>query len=178
MAHLLVRQDDTECWGVLELDGEPVVLTSDVTRPLRKRQGSEDAGSGLILGGTRHGDHEVWTLLVSRASEATVNGTPLLSGMRVLRDRDEIIVGGTDRLYFSTERLARVEPFPGADQPIVCPRCKQEIEKGMSSVRCPGCGILHHQTEKLPCWTYNKFCTMCDQTTSLDGGFRWTPEDV
>ena len=40
-----------------------------------------------------------------------VNGLPLALGIRALNDRDEI-VAGVHRMFFSTEELARVMPFP------------------------------------------------------------------
>ena len=80
--------------------------------------------------------------------------------------------------YFSTETTARVEPFPGTDRPVHCPRCKLAIEEGTESVRCPRCAIWHHQSETHPCWTYGERCALCDQETALDAGLRFSPEDL
>ena len=83
--------------------------------------------------------------------------------MRVLRDRDEILLPGIprndgeqadvadaepQRLFFSTERLAVVEPFPGGAKAVFCSRCKQVIDSGHRAVRCPSgrCGLWHHES--------------------------------
>jgi len=123
-------------------------------------------------------------LAVAERRDVYVNGSPLVAGIRLLRDRDEIRMGNVQRLFFSTERLACTEPFPGSEKPVVCPRCKQEIKKAQPSVRCPNpkCGAWHHESaeEELPCWTYAAQCgnVTCDQQTQLGSGYRWTPEDL
>jgi len=100
--------------------------------------------------------------------------------MRVLEDKDEIRTAGAGSLIFSTERRACVEPFPGMDRPAMCPRCGTEIEVNTPAVRCPGCGVWHHQNidNELPCWTYAETCATCDQPTDLGTDFRWTPEGL
>jgi hypothetical protein len=118
---------------------------------------------------------EFWVLV--GPPDVTVNGLPLLAGLRVLRDRDEVCAGG-HQVFFSTERLARVEPFPGAAQPIYCARCKDVIERGADAVRCPDCGLWCHQTADTPCWTYGETCALCPQPTDLDASYRWTPEEL
>ena len=124
-------------------------------------------------------------LLSDSSSGVQVNATPIQLGIRVLSHRDEIFLTGgasdfPSRFYFSTERLAHVEPFPGTDGSAICGRCKQPIERGDLAVRCPSanCGIWHHQTEHLGCWTYSDHCALCPTPTALDSGFRWTPEDL
>ncbi len=179
MAHLWVAVSNNDDWAIVNLDGNSnaVVLSRDAGNPIRVRRGPTDNGAALILGAGRQGEQEVWVLLLREGTDLRVNGMPVLGGLRVLRDRDEIAVGGS-RLYFSTERLARVDPFPGIEERVVaCPRCKQPIQPHTPSVRCPGCGLWHHQTEDLPCWTYSAVCSMCNQKTDLDAGFSWTPED-
>ncbi len=57
----------------------------------------------------------------------------------VLRDRDEILIPGLTRCYFSTEEPARVEPFPAGEGPVFCARCRQPIQPATPAVRCPAC---------------------------------------
>ena len=50
-------------------------------------------------------------------------------------------------------RRARIETFAGDESPC-CPRCKSAIADGQSVVRCPACGVLHHERDDRRCWTY------------------------
>ena len=124
-----------------------------------------------------------WALLASPFARPLVNGLPIHHGIVVLSDRDEIRHApddGVDEVvgpvYFSTERLAVVVPYSFAGGHGLCPRCKQPIAPGDDAVRCPGCGVWHHSTAALPCWTYGNQCAACDHPTSIEAGFRWTPE--
>jgi Zn finger protein HypA/HybF involved in hydrogenase expression len=117
-------------------------------------------------------------LIASAETEVAVNGMPLVAGLRVLVNKDEIHVSSMDSYYFSAERLARVEKFPDAHQSLFCPRCKQEISSGVVAVRCPACGVWHHETDELNCWTYSDGCAMCGHSTEMNGTFRWTPEEL
>lgn len=157
MAHLW-QHDDTadDRWT-------PVPLASKATLP----------GSSACVTTARTPDGEAWVLF----GDATVrvNGTPLETGIAVLHDRDEVMAGGA-RVFFSTERLTTVTIFEGADRAVFCPRCKLEITAGTPVVRCPSCGILHHESADYNCWTYTERCAMCDQPTALDAGYRFTPE--
>jgi len=81
-------------------------------------------------------------------------------------------------MFFSTERLATTEAYPGSPSRAFCPRCTQVIAVGEQAVRCPGCGLWHHGTEQLPCWTYGECCAVCSQPTGVDAGFQWTPEEL
>ncbi len=178
MAHLWT-QDPDGSWVLSALAGSEFMLTGDAALPLRigSTQQEREEHEAILL---RRQDTtaEAWVLMASPRSNVRINGTPVAPlGIRVLMDRDEICVNGT-RLFFSTEKLARVEPFPGAHQPVSCPRCKQEIFKDTLAVQCPQCGVWHHQTDDLPCWTYSERCALCDQPTALDAGFRWTPEEL
>jgi hypothetical protein len=72
-----------------------------------------------------------------------------------------------------------VTPYPGAEQPAFCPRCKQRLERADLAVKCPRCRAWHHQSEKFPCWTYDSTCALCQhQLTALDAGYSWTPEEL
>jgi hypothetical protein len=119
-------------------------------------------------------------LLVGQGARLWVNGRLVAMGMHVLQDRDELRVYGMTTLFFSTERLACVESFPGGEPRTCCPRCKLEIEEGCPVVRCPTCKIFYHQdlANDFSCFTYSERCALCDQVTDLDAGYRWTPEEL
>lgn len=116
---------------------------------------------------------EVCVLLADE--NVRVNGSAVRHGIRVLRDRDEI-AAGTVRLFFSTERIATVEPFAG--ESVACGRCCSAIAEGDDSVRCPACGTVSHQFAELPCFTYGPTCPKCPQPSHLGAGLLWTPEEV
>jgi hypothetical protein len=120
-------------------------------------------------------EREDWVIVGPRA--VSVNGSRLDTGIRVLRDRDELRTG-SGRLFFSTESLAVVVPFIDTGTKTCCPRCKLEIAPGSPAIRCPRCGVYHHQSEDLPCWTYAKSCSLCDHLTALDAGYDWVPEEL
>jgi hypothetical protein len=107
-----------------------------------------------------------------------VNGQPLCTGIRVLQDRDELYVDGLGRAFFSAERRTCVVPFAAAARPATCPRCKQVIVEHAAAVQCPQCRIWYHQSDELPCWQYAERCALCDQSTAMEAGFRWSPVDL
>jgi len=108
------------------------------------------------------------------APGVAVNGVPLQARIRVLADRDEIRVAGLGRVFFSTEQLACVAPFTGADTPTFCPRCKQAVTAGSPVVRCPTCERWYHQSEEYPCWTYTDRCLW----RTPDRAGRWLSMDA
>jgi hypothetical protein len=110
-------------------------------------------------------------------SAVDIGGRPLTTGVAVLADRDEIRVEGVGRMFFSTEVLASVEPFPGSERTLFCPRCTLELVTGEPAVRCPQCRVWHHQRMDRECWTHTEACAMCSRPTALDQGFRWIPEE-
>ena len=179
MAVLWVRQEDAEApWGIVALgDHDGLVLTGEATQPVRRPQDGEPGNGQVSL--LRHGTagSEEWVLVAGGTRSARVNGVPVCLGMRALGHKDEIAID-CQRAFFSTERMARVEPFPGAERPVFCPRCKLEIEKGTPAVRCPNpeCGLWHHESTELNCWTYTPQCSTCSQETELGGDYRWIPE--
>ena len=181
MAYLWIPTKDNE-WAVAPLEREAYALEHGRERPLRRSpQAPEHNGPARLQWAPMGADGAFVLMAPHRQTSVRVNGTPLHAGIRVLRNRDEIRLNGT-RMYFSTERLAQVTPFPGADRPTQCPRCKQPINEGQMAVRCPNprCGVWHHQSEvdELPCWTYTPNCANCGQETELSSGFRWTPEGL
>jgi hypothetical protein len=169
-------QDGSEQWAVASLDGfDALRLSEDPDRSVRARRGESASAEGALLLRQEELGEETWVLM---AQSARINGLSLDLSMRVLRDKDEISVGGNQRFFYSAERLVCVVPFPGAEHEVFCPRCQQRVEKDTPAVKCPGCGAWHHQSDELPCWTYGGTCTLCDQPTALDAGYRWTPEDL
>lgn len=164
-------------WAVARLDGfSKLVLSEDATRPIQRWREEMDGAWPILF---RREDSEEWLLLTSDVLAVYVNSMPLRLGLHVLQDRDEIRIGGR-RFFFSAESLARVVPFPGSDRVLLCARCRQQIADGTPAVGCPSshCGAWHHQTDELPCWTYGATCTLCDQPTALEAGYRWTPMDL
>jgi hypothetical protein len=124
------------------------------------------------------GRDERWLLQWGPLQDVRVNGLPQTLGLRVLEHRDEIRIGGVAAVYFSNEKLARIEGFRGGDRTLSCARCKTPIADGTPAVLCPRCGVWYHQTDEHPCWTYTERCvSFCTQPTALDAGLLWTPED-
>jgi len=174
VAHLWFRGDEG-IWAALPLDGRPVGVSVCPPRVLADgfRLGADAPAAVLRAHG---GDSPVWFLLLAADSDARVNGLAPVAGVRALQDRDEIRATPSHALFFSTETLARVEEFPGAERAVYCGRCRQAMAQGQLAVRCPQCGIWYHQTESLGCWTYAPTCAFCPQTTSLDASYEWIPE--
>jgi len=171
-------QRDRDGWACAPLDEEAVSLLTDRGPAIANGDGCP-ADSVLLLR-TASGQ---WMLLCGQQAELRVNGTRPLTQIAALEDRDEVVLlspeGNCRRQYFfSTERLARVEPFPGAAGPFECARCGQPLEKDDAAVQCPACGSWHHAMQSLPCWQYNEHCAVCDQPTDLEAGYRWVPEEV
>jgi len=191
MAHLWVENKETG-WGAKRLDGAGLDGEGldgagfDLAGLLALNAANEGQGAGAATtapvarlvrvdaGGTR-----VWALVASSSSNVRVNSRAVAGGLRVLADRDAIGTDGGARHFFSTESLATVEPFPGAERTTYCGRCRQPIEAGTPAVRCPGCEVWYHQDEagRLPCWTYAETCNFCPTKTALDAGFQWVPEE-
>lgn len=167
-------------WAIAPLDGSDLfdLRTDTEASPVKRVRKPTLRPKGAVLRRTQAvKSREMWVLLTPPSVSILVNGAPVLTGIRVLRNKDEIRIAGTGRrFYYSTERLARVETFAGSELVVFCPRCKREITKGSEAVRCPQCQIWHHQSEPLDCWTYSSSCSLCDQPTGLDTGYRWTPE--
>jgi hypothetical protein len=205
MANLWMANIEGAEWSVAQLSGNAYGLSAGGLAAVAEADGDEThaahedqedheghrCGAAAVLL-VRHasGPQELWSLLARKRADVLLNGAPLVLGVSLLADRDEITVrdeiairegaaGGGLRCFFSAERLAQVVAFPGGG-PLRCPRCKQPIAQGEPAVQCPGpaCGAWHHQSPELPCWTYGETCALCDQPTPLDAGFRWTPEDL
>jgi hypothetical protein len=176
MAHLWL-QDDAAGWSAFPLGSVAVDIGSKPPRVLNVDSPGDPSRVAMLVPFSSPNAPPEWALLAGPAAAVSANGQPVRTGIHVLSDRDEIRVKGQPSLFFSTERLARAEPFPGADREILCPRCKQEINKGILAVECPSCLVWYHQSEELPCYTYAEKCATCSHGTSLDAGFSWTPEE-
>ena len=185
MPNLWLASTDGADWDVAPLVGNAYGLSAGGISAVGDLGGDKPfAGQSVAL--VRHGNNspEQWSLLARNGTNVRVNGSPVVLGIRVLSDRDEITVradapAGSLRCFYSAERLAEVVAFPGGGT-VRCPRCKQPIRQGQMAVQCPSadCGAWHHQSPELPCWTYSVSCALCPQPTELGGGFRWTPEEL
>lgn len=171
MAHFWFRDSIDEIWTAMALDNH--ALDIRVWPPRAMPEEFCLGNDGAVIMRPSSGG---WALLAGAGSGVRVNGLIPLGGLRVLEDHDEILTGAKRALYFSTETLAKVTEFPGAETTMYCGRCRQALEKGQESVRCPQCSIWFHQTKELPCWTYSPTC-ICPQSTALDTGYSWVPED-
>jgi len=145
-----------------------------------QKLGTRKAGSRrLVLVPWEEAGKLKWPLICSRGIEAYVNGAPVIGGLHILADRDAITLGErASAVFFLDEDPTRIQPFPGARDPVKCRRCRTPILKGQAAVRCPGCSQWYHQeTGGKECWTYKdaKHCLQCRHPTSLDGTFSWTP---
>ncbi|MFN0058695.1 MAG: hypothetical protein ACKVX7_09600 [Planctomycetota bacterium] len=164
-------------WAISELEGPAECwLADDVERPVR-RDARDTRGAHLLR---RAGREDEWLVIAAlQAAPVHVNGRPLAAQLAVLRDRDEIRLAAGAQFLFSTERLARVQPYPGAPRPAHCPRCRQPVNAGQPSVACPQCGLWHHEdAPTLACWSYSPASAcVCHFPTAADG-YRFTPESV
>lgn len=177
--HVWIERDGW--WFVTLLaEGGAYALEVDAARHLSLRVSSSiqaDAASAPRL----VAEAGSWLLLAPRGAAVTVDGAEISAGARILRDGAEIRVEGSVRAFFSSEELARIEPAPAARSgELTCPRCQTAIKPGSPAVRCVGCSVWYHQDEAegLTCFTYAPTCTFCGHETSLEGGFRWTPQDA
>ena len=172
MAHLWVRSKDDE-WRELPLEATALDMTQYPPAPLR----SPSAASNVALF-PRQAETAGWVLLWRHGHDVYINGIPLDTGIRLLQNRDEVRIDGRDPLFFSTEVLPFVESFTAADRDVYCPRDKSKVEPGTPSVRCPQCGVVYHQSEDRPCYTYSPHCATCPRSTDLEAGYEWVPSDI
>jgi hypothetical protein len=177
----LIWLDSENCgWVIYPLRNDRHALSPNPRDPIRLLPAARPEKTAAFVGCySNPAGGEIWILECPASVRVRINGDPVYLGVHTLKDRDEIVLAGKSRFYFSLEELAHVEPFPGAAQPVFCARCKKPIEKGTLAVRCPSstCRQWSHQAEKMPCWTYGPTCPMCDQPSKLDPAeYRWTPE--
>ncbi len=135
------------------------------------------AGGPVVLSTGTAADG-TWLLLAPVDAGIAVNGEIVRLGLVALRDRDEIRLGSGERLYFAAEDAPVVVPLIASAPGLRCARCRRLLSVGEPIVRCPGtgCGLVHHETVELPCWSYDACCAVCAQPTAFDPAERWTPE--
>ena len=179
MAHLWML-GDADDWTVLPLDGAAFALGDARPRRVPDLLSLARHESSLALRRVDDPAGALWALMAGPGARVLVNGAPAALGLVVLADRDEVRTTRGATLFFSTETRASIEPFPDSGPRGSCPRCHQAIASGDAAVRCPSCGLWHHATADLPCWTYDPRCAnpLCAQDTALDAGFRWTPDEL
>src|SRR5262245_25832548 len=113
MAHLWIEQQPGE-WALFPLESKYHVLALDPLTPVRAMPIFDPVRVGVLLGRFGNGPTgELWILKCASSMNARVNAQPVRLGMRVLKDQDEIVLGGRRQFFFSTETLAHVEAFPG-----------------------------------------------------------------
>ncbi len=137
MAHLWVQGIDGD-WATAQLTDNAYHLSEGGLSAVEETAIRQPRSRFAMLVRKAAGREDHWTLLSNGSSRVRVNGSPVVLGMRVLDDHDEIVVqdapsSGGGRCFFSTEQLAEAKPFPGTEQPVHCPRCKQAIQKGDSA---------------------------------------------
>jgi len=177
MSRLFTRFADG--WDVQSLEDERhLVRTPECGAESVVCSGEQGAPAMLVrIGSGADGANAGWAVIADGRTRLFVNGEPIETGIALLRDRDELRVDGAEAAYFSAERFAVVEVCDRDDAPR-CPRCAQAIARGEMAVRCPGCGVLHHQMTERECWTYLETCALCAQATDLAAGLRWSPEEL
>jgi len=169
-------QSEIQAWNASELAGADLRLKQVLTEALGEDSVVSQVSAKVHLVRTGQENQCEWVILAAPEGNISINGFPLLLGMKVLRDRDEIRWSPNGFAYFSTEELAAVVNLPQGGRKIMCPRCKQEIIPETAAVRCPRCGVWHHQSDQLPCYTYSECCATCSRQTSLAAGYDWVPE--
>ncbi len=170
MAVLWIHHEREQGWCPVPLNGVAVALGEASPPP-----GAAGVDAPVLMLSVADGAESV--LMSGVGAAPSINGDPLALGIRVLRDHDAIRIGSSDSMFFTTESLAQVVPFP-EPRPVPCARCKTDITPGSPAVKCPKCGAWHHQGEELSCWTYAEKCAGCDQPTAMDGQYAWTPEGL
>ncbi len=183
MAHLWIP-DDVTTWAILVLDGCAYDL--DPTPPARLPGGGLDPQAAdpprerqvwIVPAASPPGAR--WALVAGPHRRVWVNGSRLDLGLRLLDDRDHIRLDNGNTYFFSSEALAQRENYPADARAVQCPRCKQEISPGTMAVRCPICGVWHHETDDRPCWSDYPTCSRCDHESPLDASrYRWEPDEA
>lgn len=162
-------------WDAEPVSGSPGRLSLAPVRFTASDDGAGRFPGPIVL--ARSDRERQWVLFVARTEHLLHNGQPVKAGMRVLAHRDSLALGGREAVYFSTEEAARIEPFAGPAR-STCPRCRCEILPAQAAVKCPRCGVFHHETEERNCWTYGPTCALCAQPTAQEAGLQWTPEGL
>ncbi len=165
-------------WQALKLAGETLSLIGESASVADGSAAATTPSPGPVLRRLASGSGDAWVILAPASAPVRVNGQQLHTGLRVLAHRDAVQLGAAPPLYFSSERVAVIEPYPGGRVPVFCPRDKTVITAGSPAARCPSCSSWFHQSEALPCLNYGEVCPICGERTELDGELRWTPGEV
>ena len=171
-------QDPSCAWRVCEPNGYPVALMTDPPDVVTCHgDGRRHRGLPSVHRVAPSAGRVEFALLVPPGCPVWVNQTRAFSGLRVLRHRDSVRIGQAPALYFSTERRARVETFPGSEEPTYCPRCRSEILPNDAMVRCPGCQVAMHEipAQERGCWSYAPTCCVCGGPTDFCADYQWHP---
>jgi hypothetical protein len=186
MSHFFSSQNTSDFSGmaIIPLDAhDEFELTGYSDSPVKIRRSFLDRPAAVLLKAKTDHGADVFALLTPAEAQhqVRINGSPVLAGIRILQDRDEVVVrnceGGSHRLYFSDEKIARIEQLKEQDHTVSCARCTKQINPGDQTVTCPACNAVHHQSDELKCWTYADKCanSMCYQHTEITSDFRWVP---
>ena len=166
-------------WLATPLPGDAFELRGSPVRAVAAAAPPTQPGIAAEIRSCSVSGREVWVLLAPRRQEIWVNGRRVIQ-MHILRDRDSIwFPGPRTTLYWSTEQLVRIVPYPADLESVSCVRCKLPVEANQLAVQCSSCSLWQHQDAawELECWTYGPLCGGCDtQPTDLGAGFRWRPE--
>lgn len=171
MAHLWYVDRQSSVWSSLPLEAGVVEVGPDLFSPLRRRGGEPEAL--LLRSQTGAGEH--WLLMNLTLRPLAINGERLANGIRILTDKDEIRLADVGRVFFSSERLPRLELFAGSERPLFCPRCRDPLVVSRPIVRC-ACSVAYHFDAERDrrCFDYGP-CTVCNAPTELSETFRWQP---
>jgi hypothetical protein len=183
MSGLWIR--DRSGWALASLcEDLTYELSIHSSAPVRIAKRKQVKTDSAILLPWRDGNQQKWIVMGGcKAAGIFINGSALsCSGIQVLKDRDEILLNGGTRIFYSAARSAAVEPFPGAENTVSCVRCRNPIDTGAEAIRCPNakCGAWYHASDTSPCWTYSTTCAICKQPTEKGaaGGASFTPEGL
>ena len=121
MSHLWVRNSDGR-WTDHPLDSELVRLTPNGPATLAEHALLNGVSDPVLVRTPDPFGLAGWVVMCSPCSRTRVNGVRLLIGARVLRDRDAIALGDGNTVFFSSERVAEIVPFPGEDNRTCCIR--------------------------------------------------------
>jgi hypothetical protein len=193
MSHIWHWNNAEDAWAAVELAQSAFVIVPGAAVPLCAIDETASLESPLLIQDSRDSAGDRWLLLVRNGTGVLVNGDRVELGVRSLRDRDELLVlpkrsstSGSNAalehlpLYFSTERLPRVEAFAAGPRPVICARCHGSITEG-NVVRCPNprCRQYHHQADAQPCWAHLETCAAvgCGWPTHMTQ-YRWVPNAI
>ena len=92
MAHLWVQDDTTGDWNICRLEEPACQFSVDGVLEIPGSEVTEPDSQVVLLAGQRNDGVEQWVLVAGSSSALRLNGEALILGVRVLRDRDELLV--------------------------------------------------------------------------------------